>query len=120
MHDLLGIVRLLLNRQDDRVDNDVVDEIRAGRPGKSEIAGLNRRRPESENAWPRVLGMPFQVDSDVNPKLVEQPRDILVASCPGIEEPIERRRQPRAYLAALIGTERDRNHFELRPVVPLE
>ena len=79
MNDLFGIVRLLVEREDDRVGDDVVDEVRPCRAGKSEIAHLDRRRTKCQDAEARMLGMTVQVDRDVDLKIVDELRDLLVA-----------------------------------------
>jgi hypothetical protein len=63
MHDLFGVVRLLIERRDDRIGDDVVDKAGTGRAGKAEIARLDRSG-ESQDAE-RNIGSGPSGDGDM-------------------------------------------------------
>ena len=64
--DLLGEERLVLERSNDLVGDDVVDERRAHGAGIAEIAHLDGRRTIGQDAGPRILGVALQIDRDVD------------------------------------------------------
>src|SRR5262249_45735476 len=120
MHDLLSIIRLLVQWQNHGVCDDVIDEVASQGSGKSKIAYLDGRGSEGKNSRACVLGMTLEINGDVDPKIVEKPCDVLVAPSPDVEELVECGLESRSHFAAIIGTERHSDHVELRPIVQLE
>src|SRR5262249_37247087 len=88
--------------------------------GKAEVVHLNRRWAKSKNAGPRTSLVTLQVDSDVYSKVIKKLRDIVVAHCRHVEKLMGSGYDARAYFAAVIRTERDRNHFKWGAMVQLE
>ena len=93
MNDVLGIVGLLIEGEDDCVGDDVVDEVRPCGARKSEIGHLDWCRTKCQDAETSVLRMTVKVDSDIDLKIVEEPRDVLVALHSDIDELVKAHRQ---------------------------
>src|ERR1700731_4319402 len=93
MNDMLGIVGLLIEGKDDRVGDDVVNEIDPCSARKSEIGYLDWCRTKCQDAETAVLRKTVKVDSDIDLKIVDQPRDVLVALHSDIDELVKARRQ---------------------------
>src|SRR6516225_9911698 len=64
--------------------------------------------------------MTVEIDSDIDLKIVDEPRDLLVALRSDIDELVKARRQSRSHVAAVIRAERHPDYLEARPIVPLE
>jgi hypothetical protein len=71
MHDLFGVVGLLIERRDDRIGDDVVDEAGTGRTGKagdsSRIGAGRKARMPGREYWEG-----HQVDGDIDPRAVDE------------------------------------------------
>ena len=72
MDDLLREERLLIKWQHDPIGHHVVDELSASAAGIAEIVHLDGGRPVGQHARPGALGMPAEIDHDVDRELVEQ------------------------------------------------
>src|SRR5262249_54681636 len=100
--------------------DDIVDEIKAQGPGIAEIGHLDRRRPIRQDAGPRALRVPLEVDRNVDAELLQELRNRAVARRGHIVKAVERGGEPGAHRAAVIAAERDANHLEARAVMALE
>src|SRR5205823_12332711 len=66
-HQAFAVSRLMVLRREETVDDDVVDECRAHRAGKTEKTDLDRGRAERQDPRSRVLaGVAGQIDEDVD------------------------------------------------------
>ena len=63
---LLAVMASLVERRDNRVANEIVDVVGAGRTRKTEEGGLHRRRTMGEDAQAVVAGVALQVDQDLD------------------------------------------------------
>src|SRR3984893_5894629 len=120
MNDVLGVVGLLIEGEDDRVADDVVNEIGPCGARKSEIGHLDWCRTKCQAAETAVSCMTVKVDSDIDLKIVDEPRNVLVALHSAIDELVKAGRQSRPHVAAVIRAERHPDYFEARAIVPLE
>src|SRR5215471_4511242 len=120
MNDAFRVVGLLVEREDDGVRKDVVDELRSHRAGKSVVVDLNRGRPMCQDTRARPLRVAIEVDGDLDPPVAEQVCDRFVCHRAGVDKLIERRCQPPAYLAAVIRTEGYAEHLEPGAVMSLK
>src|SRR6266436_6297348 len=120
MNDLLSIVGLVIERQNNRVRNDIIDEVRPHCAWEPQIVHLNWRRAKRADAGSRIHGITRDIDDDIDTKIAQEPRHIFVPLRSDINELIEASHQPRPHLAAVIDTERYSDDLEPRPVVPLE
>ena len=77
--DLLRVAIEFVLRNDVAIGDDVVDEAGTDRAGKAEIVDLDRSGAHGEDAGPRVLGVSFQVDQDVDLERPDQVGDLVVA-----------------------------------------
>src|SRR5262249_15880274 len=116
----LGIVWLSVQRQNDCVGDNVVDEVRAHGARKNREIHLDRRRPKSKYSGSRATVMPLQVHSDIDAEVIEKPRDVPVALGAYIEDRVEGRGDPRPDFAAVMGTVRNSDPLELRAIVQLD
>ena len=120
MHDFFRPERLLVERQHDRIGDDVIDEIGAHGSGIAEIAHLDRRGTMGENARAAIEREAFEIDRDVDLELVKQLRRLVIAARTDFVEPVEAGDESRAHVAAVVGPERHSQHFEAGAVVQLE
>jgi hypothetical protein len=70
INNLLSIIRLLLDGQDHRIGNNVVDEVCAHRGGKAQIVYLDRYRAMSQNTGARIPRVSVPVDRDINVSVI--------------------------------------------------
>jgi phage terminase large subunit-like protein len=73
-----------------------------------------------EDARSPILGMPFQVNRDIDLEFVNEPRDGRVAHAADIDETIECRYEPFADIAAIVDPEGNRNDLEPGAIMALE
>src|SRR5262249_20105765 len=112
--------RLMIERRDHPVADNVVDEWRAHAAGITEIARLDRRRPVRQDLRAGVAGVALEVYGDVDLELAQQARDLAVVLAAHVVELIERRDQPLPRCALVVDTERYGDDLELAAVVALE
>src|SRR4029079_6832638 len=93
VHDLLGIERLLVERQHGRIDDDIVKKIRADGPGETEIPDLDRGRAMREDDGPRILCVALEVDGYVDFVIAQRHCDLAITLVAhvmkGVERPLE-------------------------------
>src|SRR5271170_274601 len=89
MHNVLGIVFLLIERQCDPIGDYVINEIGTHRSEIAEVTHLNRRRPPGEDVGPSVLGKAVQIDEDIDFELTDEIGDVLTALGTYVDEAVE-------------------------------
>ena len=67
MHDFFVVERLLIERHDDGIGDDIVEEIGAGRTWITEITSLNGSRPIGKNTDPGLGRVAFKVNRNIDP-----------------------------------------------------
>ena len=82
MHDRLAVERLPVERQHDRIGDDVVDIVRGHGGEIAEIADLDRRRAARQNAGAGILGVADEVDGDVDVEIAQRLRGIVIGAAP--------------------------------------
>ena len=70
--------RLLIKWQNSAIGHHVVDALGTSAAGIAEVTHLDRGRPVSRNAHPGALGVPAEINHDVNREFVEQRCNIPV------------------------------------------
>ena len=93
---------LLALRNRDRVDDDVVDEIRPHGGGISEIAHLHRRRAIGRYLRPCVIGVALEIDQDVDLVRMNAFCRVAMGHRINFDEPVERTIKPRAHWALVV------------------
>ena len=99
-------------RNDDVIDDGVVDEGRTGRSWKAEIGGDERRRTQRRNAETVILGIAVEVDEDVDAPAVQEQGGVAIGQRCRIDEMLGFGRDPPAVLAAVVGAVGDREDLE--------
>jgi hypothetical protein len=54
--------RLLIGRRNERIDDDVIDEVRAHRTRIAKVVDLDRRRPAGDDRGPDIAGETVEID----------------------------------------------------------
>src|SRR5262245_5603025 len=106
-HDPLRVIRLLIERQHDRIGDDVVEEVSPRRSWVAKIADLDGNWTRGENCKAAVARERRQVDGNVNLELRQEVRDIPVGSVSNVQEAIECVGEVRPHFAAVIDARRD-------------
>ena len=120
LHQLFRVARLLVEGSDERIDQNVVDEVDPHGPREAEVAHLHRGRPAGHDPGPRALRPSRQVDRDVNPEVGEPLRRLGVARGAHIDEVLERLPEPLPHRTVVGPSPRDGVDLEPLPIVPLE
>ena len=118
--DPLAEERLPVERQYGLVGNHVVDEIGAHRPGISQIVHRKGRRTMRQDSRPAIGRMAFQIDCDVDAKLVDERGGRVVAVRPHVVKPVERRDDARPRRAAVVRAVGNSEHLEAGAIMALE
>src|SRR5205823_9335572 len=120
MHDLLRVDRLLIERQDDGVGDDIIVEIGAERARIADIAHLDRGRTMGGDLRTSVGGVPAAVDEDVDPHLVDQGRYLAVSRRSKIVELVECSNKPSPNIALVVWSDREAQDLKSGTVMDLE
>ena len=120
MDDPLVVVGLAVERRNEGVGDDVVDELRAHAAGIAEEAHLHRRRPIGEDLGPGAARVALEVDEHVDAVVVDLPGGIPVREMADVDEPVERGDEPLARVAAVVGAEAIADDLEALAIVPLD
>ena len=111
---------LIFLRKNDAVREDVLDERRIHRAGKTQIAHLHRRRAPGENAASNPPSVAIEVDCYIDLQFTQELRNGGIAHTVGMNEAVEGAFHPDAQRASVCGLKRDCNGFEAAPVMVLE
>ena len=103
MHQPLAEEWLLIRRYNKPINNDVVDEISAGRRREPEIVDLDRRRTIGEHRRPRASREAVEVDEDMDFLGADELRRIQVCGLGDIDKTVECGGEAGADLTAAIG-----------------
>ena len=120
MNDLLRVEPLLGGRRNERVDDNVVDELRAHRAEKAEKIDLDRRRARDQDSRPAEPRVSRQIDQHVHPVGVDLSRGLVVSDGVQVDEAIEGSFEPPPQRTPIVGAIRVPQNVEARPIVPLD
>ncbi len=81
VHDLLGVIGLLMHRQGEGIGDDVVDGVTAHGAGVAKPVHLHRRRPARHDSRPLAGGEAVQIDQDVDAVIADARRRVGIAAC---------------------------------------
>src|SRR5439155_16082903 len=117
MHDFFAVMVLLIERQYDRVRQNVIYEVHAHARGIAEIADLDRRGTVRQDCGARLLGMALEVYGDVDIKIKQNLSYFLVTAQHHVVEMVECFDQTCTDVAAIVATVGDAQYFEVRPIM---
>jgi len=89
MHQPLAEEGLLIRWYDEPIDDDVIDKISARRARIAEIIDLDRRRPVGEDRGSAVLGIPGQIDQNIDGVGVDPLGRLAVRRRPEVDKMIK-------------------------------
>ena len=112
--------RLLIGRRNERIDDDVIDEVRAHRTRIAKVVDLDRRRPAGDDRGPDIAGETVEIDKDINAIVVDRAGGVGIGHGYDINEPVERGGDPGPHWTAIVGAERIAEDFKLAPVVAFD
>src|SRR5450755_3955075 len=112
--------RLLARWDDEGVDDDIVDEVRAHGGGISEITHLHRRRAIGRYRRPGVMGIALQINQDIDPFCTDKLRGLMVRARANVDKAIERGSQPRPHRAMIVGAVGIGENLEAVTIVAFE
>ena len=120
MHDLFIEITLMLHRRDERVGDDVVDEVSAHRAGIAEIVHLDRRRAMRHDRGGCVSRIAFQVDQNVDAVRRNTPRALSIGQPRHDVEAVEGAHEPPPHQTAIVGAEAIGEGLETGAVMALD
>src|SRR5216684_8319953 len=112
--------RLLATWDDEGVDDDVVDEVRAHGGGISEITHLHRRRAIGRYRRPGVMGIALQINQDIDLVGMDKLRGLMVRARANVDKTIECGSQPRPHRAMIVGAVGIGENLEAVTIVAFE
>ena len=80
---------LLIRRDDEAIDDDVVNKVRSHCAGIAEIIDLDRRRPVGEDHGPAECGVTGEIDQDVDAVPMDQLGGLAMRCFLDIDKAIE-------------------------------
>ena len=113
-------MRCPFGRRDNPVSDQVVHELAARRPGKAEIADLNRRRTARGNAHTREARPAFELDQHVELAAADRGRGFRVARPLEVDEIRIPLLELGAIGAAVVAAVAEQLHLEILRVVAAE
>src|SRR5204863_6229927 len=102
-NDLLGIVAIVLRRNDVRIGNEVVDPGCAHRAWIAEPVDLDRRGSMGRDARAVTGGIALEIDEDLDALAVDALRCFVIRKRRDIDEAVASRREPLPHRAAVVG-----------------
>ena len=116
---LLGVVVLVLRRDDVRVGDDVVVVGRAHRPGEAQPVDDDRRRPEREKGAAAVAGVAVHVDQDIDAVRADPLRRLLVGHLADVDPVLHGRLDAGVELALVLAAAVVGEHLDFAAVEQL-
>jgi hypothetical protein len=111
---------LLSGWRDEAVDDDIIDEGQAHRTRIAEVVYRDRSRTAREDGATVECRQTVHIDCDIDRHLSNLACRRRVGALPDIHEAIDGIDDSPPYGAFVIGSERDTDDFEFRPVMPFE
>src|SRR5689334_16166444 len=102
MHNFFTVERLMFERSNDSVSNDIVDKRRAHGRGIAKIIDLNWRGPVAKNFGSRCQRVALQIKRYIDLKSLQLPGNLQGAFLSDIVECVECRNHPLSCVALVV------------------